>query len=558
MGHDLVIAGGTVVDGTGAPSRRADVAIDGDRVTEVGDVDATGAGRVIDAEAKTVTPGFVDVHTHLDAQIGWDALLSSSCWHGVTSLVMGNCGVTFAPVRAKDHDALAELMESVEDIPADSIRAGLPWDWETYGEYLDSIERLPKGVNVGGMVGHSALRYYAMGERSLDEDAVPTDDELDEMTRLVDEAMSAGALGFSSSRTGRHRAPDGRCVPGTYAQPAELAAIADVLGRHGRGVIECAPRFDGEGAAEPRVDEELAWMEQVSRRSGRPVTFNLTQTREQGTHYLHALERTADANARGAQIRPQTTPRGIGVLFSLYSMTPYDGTPEWRALKEIPAADRLASLRSRRAELTGVTHEPGSLDRFYVLMPDAGARYDCRPEDALPAIAAQRGLRPVEAYWQILDETDGAAIVSWPILNQDLDAVGEMLHDPNILMGLADSGAHVGQIMDASQPTSFLLHWVQERQEFTLEDGIRRLTSDTAAFVGLRDRGVLRPGAHADINVVDLDGLFLPVPEYIYDFPGGAGRFVQRADGYDTTIVNGEVFMERGEHTGALAGSVLR
>ena len=558
MGHDLVITGGTVVDGTGAPGMSADVAIDGDRVTDVGTVDTTAATRVVDAEGRYVTPGFVDLHTHLDAQVGWDSLLTSSCWHGVTSIVMGNCGVTFAPVRPRDHGYLAEMMESVEDIPASSIVDGLPWDWETYGDYLASLDRMPKGINAGGLIGHCALRYYAMGERSVDEGEDPTDEQLALMTELVDEAMRAGALGFSSSRSGRHHVPDGRSVPGTFAHAPELAAIADVLGRHGRGMIECAPRFDGEGPSEPRVDDELEWMESVSRASRRPVTFSVTQTREQGTHYRHALAAATSANERGARIRPQTTPRGIGVLFCLDTMTPFDGTPEWRSLKEVAPGERLEAVRARRDELIGIAHEPAMLERFYVLTPEQGARYDCRPEDALPAVAAARGVSPVEAYVDLLLETDGLVIVSWPILNQDLAAVGEMLDDRNVLMGLADSGAHVGQILDASQPTSFLLHWVRDQGRFSFEEGVRRLTSDTARFAGIPDRGVLRPGVYADVNVIDFDAMFLPVPEYVYDFPGGAGRFVQRARGYDTSIVNGEVFLEAGEHTGAFPGRVLR
>ena len=558
MGHDIVIRGGTVVDGTGAPGARADVAIDGDRVSEVGTVDSTDAGRVIEADGRYVTPGFVDLHTHLDAQVGWDSLLTSSCWHGVTSIVMGNCGVTFAPVRPDDHDFLAEMMESVEDIPSSSIVDGLPWDWETYGDYLDSLDRLPKGINLGGMVGHCALRYYAMGERSVDEGEDPSDEQLRVITELVDEAMRAGALGFSSSRSGRHYVPDGRAVPGTFARSAELAAIARVLGRHGRGMIECAPRFDGDGPSEPRVDAELEWMEEVSRETGRPVTFSVTQTRDQGTHYRHALEQANAANGRGARIRPQTTPRGIGVLFSLDTMTPFDGAPEWQALKRVPPERRLDTVKERRDELIAVTHEPGMLARFFVLDPDNGARYDCRPEDSLPAVARARGVSPVQAYVDLLIETDGGVIVSWPILNQDLVAVGEMLDDRNVLMGLGDAGAHVGQILDASQPTSFLLHWVREHERFSFEEGIRRLTSDTAQFAGIVDRGVLRPGAFADVNVLDFEHLFLEVPEYVYDFPGGAGRYVQRARGYDATIVNGEVFLESGEHTGAFAGRVLR
>jgi len=556
-----VIRGGTLIDGTGAPGAHADVAVDGDRVTAVGKVDDRGR-REIDAEGRLVTPGFVDIHTHLDAQLAWDPIGSSSCWHGVTTVAIGNCGVTFAPVRAKDHTYLAEMMESVEDIPARSILEGLPWNWETYGEYLRWVDGAPKGVNVGGMVGHCALRYYAMGERSLDDDATPTDDELTRITNLVDEAMTAGALGFSSSRTLRHRVPDGRFVPGTYAGPDELFAVADVLARHGRGVIEVAPRFDGDGPSVPRVESELAWITTASVRSGRPVTFGLSHTWSQGEHYRRAIELARDANANGAYLRPQTTPRFIGVLTGIAHRTPFDHHAAWLALQPLSLVERLALLRdpTRRAELVGAAKDDrAGLDVFFLLNgPDGLARYDCAPEAALPAIADARGVSPVEAFIDLALETDGRLLLSWPLLNQGVDAIGEMLAQPEVLMGLADAGAHVGQTMDASAPTYLLAYWARERGALSVEEAVRRLTSDTASTFGIADRGVVRAGAFADLNVIDWDELALPVPEFVHDFPNAAGRFIGRARGYDATIVNGRVFMEHGEHTGELAGQLVR
>ncbi len=559
--HDLVIRNGTLVDGTGAPVRPADVAVDGDRIVAVGTVTDRGR-RELDADGRLVTPGFVDVHTHLDAQFAWDPIGSSSCWHGVTSVVIGNCGVTFAPVRSADHTYMAEMMESVEDIPARSILDGLPWDWETYGDYLAWLDRTPLGVNVGGMVGHTALRYFAMGERSLEEDAIPSADELDTMLGLLDEALTRGALGWSTSRTLRHRVPDGRFVPGTWAQPDELRAFAGVLAKHGRGVMEVSPRFDGDGPAEPRVDAELAWMEQVSRAAGRPLTFNLSQTHDQGEHWRHAVAAARAANGRGATIRPQTTPRFIGVLTGLAHRTPFDAHPAWQALQPLSLEQRVAVLRDplRRAELVDqAAGDRAGLDVFYVLNgPDGLARYDCRPEDALLAVADARGVSPVEAFVDLAIETDGRLLLSWPLLNQSVDAIGAMLGEPEILMGLADAGAHVGQTMDASAPTYLLTYWVRERGALELEDAVRRLTSDTASTFGVPDRGVVREGAFADLNVIDWEGLALPVPEFVHDFPHGAGRFAQRARGYDATVVNGEVFMEHGEHTGALVGRLIR
>jgi len=561
MAHDLVIRNGRVVDGTGAPGLNADVAVDGDRVVEVGTVDGRGT-REIDATDRLVTPGFVDIHTHLDAQLAWDPIGSSSCWHGVTTVAIGNCGVTFAPVRPGDHTYLAEMMEDVEDIPARSILEGLPWNWETYGDYLAWLDRAPKGVNVGGMVGHCALRYYAMGERSLDPDVTPDADELATMTGLVDEALDAGALGFSSSRTLRHRVSSGGYVPGTYATPEELFAFADVLGARGRGVIEVAPRFDGEGSAIPRVESELAWMTEASIRSGRPVTFGLSHTWGQGEHYRRAIELVRAANQQGASLRPQTTPRFIGVLTGIAHRTPFDRHPAWAALEPLDLAARLSVLRdpTRRTELIEQAREDrAGLDRFYVLNdPDGLARYDCRAEDSLLAVADARGTTPVEAFIDLALETDGALMLSWPLLNESVDAIGEMLGQPEVLMGLADAGAHVGQTMDASAPTYLLTYWVRERGLMSVEHAIHRLTADTATTFGIPDRGVIRPGAYADLNVIDWEGLALPVPEYRHDFPNGAGRLLGRATGYDATVVNGQVFMEHGEHTGVLAGTVIR
>jgi N-acyl-D-aspartate/D-glutamate deacylase len=561
LAHDLVIRNGTVIDGTGAAGFAADVAIDGDRITEIGVVTGRGTGE-IDATGRHVTPGFVDIHTHLDAQLAWDPIASSSCWHGVTSVVIGNCGVTFAPVRRSDHVWLAEMMESVEDIPARSILDGLPWDWETYGEFLGWLDRTPKGLNVGGMVGHSAVRYYAMGERSLDPNVRPGADELKRMSDLVDEAMRAGALGFSSSRTLRHTVPDGRYVPGTFAEREELLMLADVLRRHGRGVFECAPRFDGIGPAEPRVESELAWMREVSAYSGRPLTFNLSQTKEQGDHWRRAVALAHEANEAGANLRPQTLPRFIGVLAGIAHRTPFDRHPSWRALRELPLAERLVALRTpeRRAQLIAeAADDRDGLQVFTVLNGSDGlARYDCRPENGLLAIAARRGVSPAEAFIDLALETDGKLLLSWPFLNQDVECIHAMLMDPVVMLGLADAGAHCGLTMDASAPTHLLAYWVRERAAMSMEEAIRRLTSDTATTFGIADRGVLREGAWADLNVIDWERLALPVPEFVHDFPGGAGRFTQRAIGYDATIVNGRIFMEHGRHTGELAGRSLR
>jgi N-acyl-D-aspartate/D-glutamate deacylase len=566
---DIVIRGGSVVDGTGAPGRSADVAITGDRIVEIAASVAGDAVREIDATGRIVTPGFVDIHTHLDAQIFWDPIGSSSCYHGVTSIVLGNCGVTFAPCRPDDRADLAALMESVEDIPRDAIRDGMPWDWVTYGDYLASIDRLPKGPNVGGLVGHSALRHYVMGARGLD-DAPASAADIAAMAELLDEAMRGGALGFSTNRTSLHKTPDGVPIPGTYAAADELYAFADVLGRHRAGVFESAGGLAERDTADeegyPQITAELAWMAEVSRRSGRPVSFGFHQHDHRPQLYRRIMELAHQANTNGAVVRPQTSARSVGMLYSLGTRTPFDDAPGWHELHGRPPADRLAALRdaATREALVAAAERHGTaidLDWLFVVTPltaEGGARYDLDPALSIGGIARARGISGPAAYAELLVATDGALVCSRPFLNKRLDALEEMLADPLVVIGLADAGAHVGEILDASQPTWFLSYWVGERKCWSIEEGIRRLTIDGADLFGIRDRGRLVPGAFADVNVIDLAALRLPAPTYVNDLPNGAGRWVQGADGYDCTIVNGSVFMERGRHTGVLPGTVLR
>ncbi len=562
MAHDLVIRGGTVVDGTGAPARRADVAVDGDRITAVGEVDAGGAARVIDAEGRLVTPGFVDLHSHLDAQVGWDPAMTSSCWHGITSVVMGNCGMTFAPVRPGQAELLATAMESVEDIPAACILDGLAWDWEDVGGYLDSVERRPRGLNAGVYVGDVAVRLYVAGDAACEPDFVASDEQLGEMAALVGRAMEQGALGYSISRSLFHRVPDGRNVPGTWSAPDEFLAIAEPLARLGRGVLESAPRYNLENQPGDRVEEELAFMAELSRRTGRPFSFNLQQINSLGDHYRRVLELAERANRDGASLRPQITPRSVGVLFSLAGNSLLDDLPSFAPLRPLGPAERLAAVRDPevRARLVaeGTDRPVAPYESMFVMPGDRPASYVYGAEDSLAALARRRGVTVVEAYLDELDRSDGTTVVNWPVMNSDETAIEELLTSPVTILGLADAGAHATQIMDASQPTWLLAHWVRDRGVLSVEEGVRRLSSDTADFIGYRDRGVVREGAFADLNVIDLDGLALSVPEIVHDFPGDAPRFVQRASGFDHTVVNGEPFMEAGEHTGALAGRVLR
>jgi N-acyl-D-aspartate/D-glutamate deacylase len=564
--HDIVIRGGEVVDGTGAGPRRADVAIDGDRVTAVGEVDG-GARRVVEAEGRLVTPGFVDIHTHLDAQLFWDPAGSSSCWHGVTTVVLGNCGVTFAPVRPGQQRYLAEMMEAVEDIPADTIMDGLDWGWETYGDYLDALGRRELGLNVGGMIGHCALRHYVMGERSLGEDP-PTADDLAEMAALVGEAMDRGALGFSSSRSFLHTVPDGRPVPGTFAPPSELAAIADALAQRGKGTIEVVPRIgERDGPARESSVAELTWMEEVSRASGRPLTFAIMQSDRRPDLWSWVMERVAEARSRGADLRPQTTARGTGILYGLAGRTPYDALPAWAELMARPWPARLDALgdeglRRRLVEEADRPSDargplaPGDPAKLY-LLPPGEARYDVDPSNSLAAEAERRGTSAAGAFLELCRETGGRGLLYYPVLNQDLDAVARMLTNPDVIVGVADAGAHVAMTMDAGQATYLLAHWVRDRSLLDVGRAVHKLTQEGADAFGIADRGVLAPGAYADVNVIDLDGLGLSTPELQADFPLGAGRYVQRARGYDCTLVNGRVLVDHDELTGERPGHLV-
>ena len=563
MPWDVLIRNGTLVDGTGSEPRRVDVAVQGDRIAAIGALDGR-ASRVIDAEGALVTPGFVDIHTHLDAQICWDPLATSPCWHGVTSVVMGNCGVTFAPCRPRDREYLARLMESVEDVPAKSIMTGMRWNWETYGQYLQAIDALPKGVNVGGMVGHCAVRWWAMGERSLDQKTAGADD-IASMRGIVREAIRGGALGFSTSRTHHHKTPDGDPVPGTFAAPDELIGIGGVLGEEGRGVFEVVPFFDSDDA--DVIVAEVEWMERVCRANRRPLTFGILQTRQFPGLWRTVLDRVEQANARGARILPQTQVRSIGVLFGAANMTPWDAAGgTWGLLKLISLDERLAAFRDpeKRAKLIedgkkSPVATPGLMrSLFHLAERDGATRYDLLREDSLAAIAERRGTTPVEAFMDMALETGGRALFTFPYANRDSGVIGSMLVHPQVVLGLADSGAHCGQIMDASLPTYFLSHWVREKGLLSLPRAIEKLSSEPARLFGLAGRGVVAEGAFADLNVIDFHELRVLAPEYVQDFPAGASRYIQRGAGIRHTLVNGRPFMECGNHTGDLAGRLLR
>ena len=565
--HDLVVKGGTVVDGTGGPPHTADVAISGGIVTQVGRVDGL-AHRTLDADGLLVTPGFVDIHTHFDGQVTWDPMLTPSCWHGVTTVVMGNCGVGFAPAAPDRHAWLIGLMEGVEDIPGSALSEGIRWDWETYPEYLDAVERAEKMLDVGTQVPHGAVRAYVMGERGArNEPATP--DDIEAMAAIVRDGMRAGALGFSTSRTLAHMAIDGEPVPGTFAAHDELFGIGEVLGELGTGVFELAPAGAlGEDLAAP--DREMAWMRELAAKIGRPVTFALLQNDHDPDAWRRMLELCAEAAADGAPVRPQVAGRPVNLLLGLQTFHPFAYCPSWPPLAVLPLRERVARMRDPEVRARLLDEAEGLdagmrqfLDPARTFPMGSVPDYEPAPDDAIGAIATRSGRRPFEVFYDLLLADDGTALVMRPLLNytdMTLDPVREMLVHPTSIFGLGDGGAHCGTTCDASTPTSMLMHWGRDRSDGRLpvEWLVRTMTSDTAAVYGLGDRGALVPGLLGDVNLVELERLSLHRPEMVHDLPGGARRFVQRSEGYVATVKSGEVVLRDGDDQGVRSGRLLR
>jgi N-acyl-D-aspartate/D-glutamate deacylase len=563
--HDVVIRSGTIVDGTGEPARTGDVAIDGGRVTGVGGK-AGAARREIDADGLLVTPGWVDIHTHYDGQVTWDPFLTPSGWHGVTTLVMGNCGVGFAPVKPDRHEWLIGLMEGVEDIPGTALAAGIDWQWESFPEYLDAIERMPRALDVGAQVPHGAVRAYVMGERGA-KNQKSTPEDIEAMAAIVREALRAGALGFSTSRTLLHRAVDGEPVPGTFAGEDELLGIGRALGQVGAGVLELASDLAPE-------TKELAWMERLSAETGRPVSFALLQSDFDPNQWRRLLDATDAAAARGARLAPQVAGRPTGLLLGLESsFHPFAFHPTYRELAALPLDERVRKLRDPAIRARVLAEKPegvlpivafiaGSFHKLFPLgdPPD----YEPAPERSVKAMAERAGLRPDEVAYDLLLERDGRELLYFPLLNYanfDFEPIREMLLHPRTVLGLSDGGAHCGIICDASMPTFMLTHWTRDRkrgEKLPLEAMVAGQTRKTAELFGLGDRGVLAPGLLADVNVIDYDALRLSPPRMVFDLPASGRRLVQHAEGYVATLKCGEPIFENGEPTGALPGKLVR
>jgi len=566
MKADLVIRGGTIVDGSGGPAFTADVVVSGDRIVSIGRHDGP-AGEVIEAKGRIVTPGFVDVHTHLDAQITWDPLGAPSNQHGVTSAVVGNCGVGFAPCRPADRDYLMFLMEGVEDVPREAMRAGLRWGWETFPEYLDAIGGQPLGINVGAHLGHAPLRVWAMGERGAT-DAPATDAELATMRAAVLDAMRAGALGFATGRTTMHRTPSWDPVPGTFADRRELDAIAGALAEYGGGVLEMVPLGVG-GEDAQGFAKDYEWMLPVALQTSRPISVGLLQALAYPDAWREALDLCDRAAALGARILPQTAVRSVGVLLSLGGgLSPLALFPEGFDLLSRPLEDQRAALRDPSvrerlaASMRGTTGDIlGGMATLRHLFPlrDRGVRaYDFAPSESVDAVSRATRREPGEVILDHLVETDGRGLFIVPLYNPDLEAAAALLSHPLSTVGLGDSGAHTSQTCDASYATFFLAYWARERRLMPLERAVRKITFDPAMLWGIPERGLVRAGWHADLNVIDLDRLDLALPELRHEFPAGAPHFAQSARGYEATVVNGRVLMRDGVHTGELPGRLLR
>lgn len=569
--HDLVIRGGTVIDGSGAEGFEADVAIDGGLISAVGK-DLPQGKEEIDARGKLVTPGFVDIHTHYDAQVSWDPEMTPSSWHGVTTVVMGNCGVGFAPCAPDARTKLIELMEGVEDIPGSAMTDGITWDWESFPDYMNAVEKVPRVLDIGCQITHGPLRTYVMGDRAVKDEPATTED-LKKMYELTLDAMRAGALGFSTSRTMLHRALDGTPVPGTFAPQDELFAIGDALKDAGHGVFQLAPEHSN-------VPAEMPWMRELVRRTGRRVCFNLNQTDWAPEIWKDVLKLLEEAHAAGEPVYAQVAGRAIGILMSFrLTAHPFVAHPTFKEVMKLPWTEASQKLRDPSVRAQILAEEPvGNLNMFeaYVtrafdkMFPEraAGAAdrvdYEPRLEDSIAARAKAADVSPLALAYDALCERNGEGFIYFPLLNYtggDLSFTAAVQAHPATRMGLSDAGAHCGAVCDGGVPTFMMTHWTRDRArgpKFSLPWVVHRQTRETAEFYGLMDRGLLKPGYKGDVNVIDADALRALDAEVAYDLPGGARRLIQKARGYVATVVSGVVTIRNDAPTGARPGKLIR
>ena len=563
MGYDLVIKNGWVIDGSGLPRYRADVGVTHGRIAAIGRI-RESAREVIDAEGQVVAPGIVDGHTHMDAQVFWDPLGTSSCWHGITTVVMGNCGFTLAPCAKADRHLVMRNLERAEDIAAEAMEAGIEWRWTTFAEFLDAIELLPKGINYSGYLGHSALRTFVMGERAFEQAA--GEDDLGAMERELRDALRAGAIGFTTSRSPSHETPDGRPVASRVASWDEVRRLVGVMGELNAGIFEIAGEGVDRALGDPGLRDYQARLLDLAVESGRPVTYGLFSRREAPEvwrTYLDLLEETA---AAGGRMFAQVHSRALAAVLSFKTQLPFDRLPVWKELRALPLEEqkhrlRDPELRRRLVEAArerdkrraiGTEARPAVYDWLFVMDTVEG------PHRSVAEVARERGVDPVEAMIALALEKDLELFFLQPIANENQDYALELIKHPRTVVTFSDSGAHVSQLMDASLQTHLLSHWVRAKQALTLEEAVRMLTFDTATHWGFADRGLIRAGLAADLMVFDPDTVGPEMPEVVNDLPAGAKRLVQRARGISATVVNGEILLRDGKHTGALPGRLLR
>ena len=567
MGLDLLVRGGSIVDGSGAPRYRGDVGIRDGRIVEIGRIRST-AERTIDADGLIVAPGFIDGHTHMDAQVSWDPIGSCSCWHGVTTVIMGNCGFALAPCPPAEREWFARCLTAVEDIPTEAMMAGIDWTWETFPEYLATVDRLPKAINYGAYIGHSALRMYVMGERALAETA--TEDDLARMAAAVREAIRAGAMGFSSSRATTHVTPDNTPVASRIADWTELDRLVGAMAQLNAGVFQVGPDISG-GEAQRRF---LVRLRQLALETGRPVMFGTLSSRqgERPNPWTYQLEFIDECAAAGARMWGQTTTRSINAIFSLKSYLPFDVLPAWRELRRLPLAEQKRRLADPATRRQLVADEAGMKPRDNVFQGGGAATTDPRRPDyanlyamkgvdwddpTIAALSARLGRHPVEVMIDLVLANEDQVFVQ-PLVNEDPDHVLGMLRHGRTLATFSDSGAHVCQEMGSSLQTHLLSYWVRRRQAFTLEEAVRKLTFDNASAWEIHDRGLVRAGYRADLVVFDERSVRPAMPTVQTDLPGGARRLVQKAEGITATVVNGQLTLENGESTGRTPGLLLR
>ena len=561
--YDILIRNGTIVDGSGMPRFRADVGIAGGKIAAIGRL-RENARETIDADGHIVSPGIIDAHTHMDAQVFWDPIGTCSCWHGITSVVMGNCGFSLAPCAEKDKLLVMRNLERAEDIAPEAMEAGIKWAWETFPQYLDAVERTPKGINYAAYMGHSALRTYVMGERAFDSEA--NSEDLSAMKREMRAAVRAGAIGFTTSRTRNHQTPDGKPVASRLANWDEVRQIVGAMGEEGAGVFEIAG--EDTGMDPERIKDYMNRLKALAIDTGVPVTYGMFSSRRAPDYWRQFFTLADESSQAGGKMFIQVHSRSLNLVMSFETVTPFDRMPVWREIRKLPLAEQEAALRNpeTRRAMVKATHENDARNHEAVGAEPRGVNFKYLyvmdkanpPHRSVQEIADAAGKDPVDCFIELALAKNLKQFFLQPLANENQDHVLEMMRHPRSVVTFSDSGAHVSQIMDSSLQSHVLSHWVRDKQEFSLEEAMRMLTFVPASNWGLQNRGLLRTGWAADVIVFDPEKIAPMLPTLDHDLPAGARRLKQKATGLKTTIVNGQVLLKNNEHTGALPGQLLR